>query len=89
MSAARAEFMDSFNLQMIAAMQFFFLGVLSNPEVLKKAQAEVDRVLPAGTLPDIADEASLPYVTAIVRECFRWKVVTPFGWCRQVMFEKG
>ncbi|KAJ6467947.1 cytochrome P450 [Mycena vitilis] len=62
-----------------AALGTFVLAMLANPEAQRKGQAEVDLVIGAGNLPDFADEGSLPYVAAIVKEVLRWKVVTPIG----------
>ena len=42
-----------------------------NPDVQKKAQAEVDRVIGADRLPDFSDEPALPYVTALLKEVLR------------------
>ena len=55
------------------------LGLLEHPEVLKKAQEELDRVVKPGHLPDFDDEDSLPYITAIVKETLRWRDVVPIG----------
>ena len=41
------------------------------PEVQKKAQEELDRVL-EGRLPEHSDIVSLPYLSALVREVFRY-----------------
>jgi cytochrome P450 len=49
---------------------------------MKKAQAELDRVIKAGHLPEIDDRSSLPYVTAIAKETLRWREVAPIGNCR-------
>lgn len=49
------------------------------PEIQKKAQAELDRVLGPNALPDFGDEDSLPYITAIVKETLRWNTVTPMA----------
>jgi cytochrome P450 len=48
----------------------FFLVMCRYPEVQKKAQAELDRVL-GGRLPEHSDFASLPYLTALVQELYR------------------
>lgn len=48
------------------------------PDVQKKAQAELDKVL-GGRLPDFNDRPSLPYVNAIVKESMRWQPVGPLG----------
>jgi cytochrome P450 len=47
------------------------LAMVQNPEVQKKAQQELDLVL-NGRLPDHDDFGSLPYVTAVVVEGYRW-----------------
>ncbi|KAJ7113937.1 cytochrome P450 [Mycena epipterygia] len=60
----------------VSALGTFILGMLVNPEAQKKAQAELDSVIGQGQLPDFTDEASLPYVSAIVKEVLRWKNVT-------------
>jgi len=48
------------------------------PEVQKKAQAELDEVL-NGRLPEHSDLPSLPYLSALVKEIYRWKPVIPLG----------
>jgi len=48
------------------------------PEVQKKAQAELDEVL-SGRLPEHSDLPSLPYLSALVKEIYRWQPVTPLG----------
>ena len=44
------------------------------PEVQKEAQAELDKVLD-GRLPEHNDIASLPYLSALVKEVFRYAAV--------------
>ncbi|KAI0651028.1 cytochrome P450 [Trametes meyenii] len=66
-------------LQTVSAIGSFFLAMLLYPEVQRKAQAEVDRVVGKGRLPDFSDEPSLPYVSALVREVLRWRPVTPLA----------
>jgi hypothetical protein len=63
----------------VSALGTFILGMLMNPEAQQKAQAELDSVVGVGHLPDFADEAALPYVSAIVKETLRWRNVTPIG----------
>ncbi|KAF9476783.1 cytochrome P450 [Pholiota conissans] len=55
------------------------LGLLKRPDVVAKAQEELDRVLQPGHLPDFNDQESLPYVTAIVKEALRWREVAPIA----------
>ncbi|KAK6985037.1 cytochrome P450 [Favolaschia claudopus] len=61
----------------VASLGTFVLGMLLNPEVQKKAQAELDAVLGPGQLPDFVDDDSLPYVSAIVKETLRWRPAVP------------
>lgn len=42
-----------------------------HPEVFKKAQAEVDRVLGRSRLPDFDDRESLPYLACVINEVLR------------------
>ena len=49
------------------------------PEVQKRAQAELDTIVGTGRLPTLDDEKSLPYISALIKECLRWKSVTPLG----------
>ena len=49
------------------------------PDVQRKAQAELDRVVGLGHLPDFSDRNELPYMNALVKELHRWHVATPFG----------
>ncbi|KAJ7836430.1 cytochrome P450, partial [Mycena leptocephala] len=63
----------------VSALGTFILGMLMNPEAQKKAQAEIDSVVGVGHLPGFADEALLPYVSAIVKEALRWRNVTPMA----------
>jgi cytochrome P450 len=49
------------------------------PEVQRKAQEEIDRVLGAGRLPKMTDRANLPYIEAVVKETLRWHPVAPMG----------
>jgi cytochrome P450 len=49
------------------------------PDVQKKAQEEIDRVIGADRLPTTDDRSALPYVEAIVKEVLRWHPVAPMG----------
>ena len=65
------------------------------PEVLKRAQEELDRVVGKDTLPSFEDQENLPYINAIFLECLRygwifiiayhtltsksWEIVLPLG----------
>lgn len=49
------------------------------PEVQRKAQDEIERVLGRGRLPKMTDRAHLPYVNAIAKEVLRWHPVAPMA----------
>jgi cytochrome P450 len=63
----------------VSALGTFILGLLSNPEVQQKAQAEVDSVTGGKRLPTFDDEAAMPYISAIVQETLRWQNIGPIG----------
>ncbi|KAK0440601.1 cytochrome P450 [Armillaria borealis] len=63
----------------VSVLCTFMLAMLANPEAQRKAQEEIDAVLGSGELPRFADEVSLPFVSAVVKEVLRWKNVTPMG----------
>ncbi|KZP23292.1 cytochrome P450 [Athelia psychrophila] len=63
----------------ISTLTTFVLAMMKHPEVQKKAQLELDSVLGLCQLPSPGEEASLPYISAIVKECLRWEVVTPIA----------
>jgi cytochrome P450 len=63
----------------VAAVISYFLAMLVYPDVQAKAQAEIDRVVGTDRLPEMSDEPHLPYVQAIVNECYRWLPVLPLG----------
>jgi cytochrome P450 len=50
-----------------------------HPEVLMKAQEELDRIVGRDRLPAIVDRPRLPYIEAVVKETLRWNNVVPMG----------
>jgi len=79
---SRPLFMHTLMKQTVATLTAFIVAVLLNPEAQKKAQQEIDSVIGHDRLPDFDDEGSLPYVTALVMESFRWRDVGPMSkWC--------
>ena len=46
--------------------------MLVHPEVQRKAQDEIDRVVGVGRLPDFSDRDSLPYLDCVIQECRRY-----------------
>lgn len=49
-----------------------------HPDVFKKAQAELDRVVGHDRLPDLHDRASLPYLDCVIKEVYR-RVPSPIS----------
>ncbi|KAK7683860.1 hypothetical protein QCA50_013238 [Cerrena zonata] len=68
-----------------AALAVFTLAMILYPDVLKKAQAEVDSVVGRDRLPTFADRDQLPYIRALVKEVLRWKPITPLGLARRAV----
>jgi len=58
----------------VSAISTFFLMMTCYPEIQDKAQAELDRVVGKGQLPDYSDEAALPYISALVKETLRYDI---------------
>ncbi|KLO17678.1 cytochrome P450 [Schizopora paradoxa] len=63
----------------VASTLAFILAIVNYPEVQRKAQAEIDRVVGTDRLPTFQDRESLPYVMAICKETLRWHTVVPEG----------
>lgn len=55
------------------------LGLVTHPNVLKAAQAELDSVIGTDRAPTFADESSLPYIRALCKETLRWRPVAVLG----------
>jgi cytochrome P450 len=47
------------------------------PHVLQKAQRVVDEIVGRERLPNFDDLGEMPYITAMIREAFRWRTVAP------------
>ncbi|KAL8874028.1 MAG: hypothetical protein Q9174_000594 [Haloplaca sp. 1 TL-2023] len=63
----------------VAIMQSVILAFLMFPEVVQKAQDELDRVVGNNRLPSFDDRKDLPYIDGIVKEAWRWNPVGPMG----------
>ncbi|KAJ8131439.1 hypothetical protein O1611_g2188 [Lasiodiplodia mahajangana] len=57
----------------------FFFSMVQFPEVQRKAQEEIDRVIGTSRLPAFSDRESLPYIDAVVTEAWRWHTVVPMS----------
>ncbi|POY72210.1 hypothetical protein BMF94_4716 [Rhodotorula taiwanensis] len=57
----------------------FIMTMVTHPEIQKKAQEELDRVVGRDRLPNFADQPDLVYIGAIVREMMRWRTIIAGG----------
>ncbi|KZT69355.1 cytochrome P450 [Daedalea quercina L-15889] len=57
----------------------FILLMVLHPDILEKAQMEVDKEVGDSRLPDINDRPALPYLEAVLKETYRWLVPVPLG----------
>lgn len=57
----------------------FVLAMLHYPEVMHKAQNELDAVVGRERAPTFKDKAHLPYIRAVIREILRWRPIAPLG----------
>ncbi|TFY56487.1 hypothetical protein EVJ58_g7612 [Rhodofomes roseus] len=57
----------------------FILMMVVHPEVLQKAQREVDSVVGDSRLPNFSDRPALPYLEAVLKEVYRWLAPVPLG----------
>ncbi|KAI3539469.1 hypothetical protein CSPX01_08915 [Colletotrichum filicis] len=62
-----------------AMLYSIFAALVVYPEVQKRAQDEIDRVVGDSRLPSFSDKDSLPYVHAIAQEALRWHTLAPMG----------
>jgi hypothetical protein len=63
----------------VSAVASFFLAAVVYPEFQRRAHEELDRVVGRERLPEFADKTELPYMEAVMRECFRWLPALPTG----------
>ncbi|RFU27833.1 hypothetical protein B7463_g8500, partial [Scytalidium lignicola] len=59
------------------ALEVFTLAMVLYPDVMRKAQKEIDSVLQG--FPSYADKDKLPYIDAVVKEVLRWRPVSAGG----------
>ncbi|KAH7408956.1 cytochrome P450 [Cadophora sp. MPI-SDFR-AT-0126] len=61
------------------SLHYFFKAALLNPEFVKNAQEELDRVVGPDRLPGFEDRPNLPYIKALTQEVHRWSSVSPLS----------
>ena len=59
------------NSQSVYTFITFICAMIKHPDIQRRAQAELDRVIKPGHLPTMEDEESLPYMNAILKEVLR------------------
>lgn len=68
------------SIQTVCALESFFVAMCLHPEVQRKGQMELDKLIAVThALPTFADRPRLHYINAIVEECLRWQIVAPLG----------
>ncbi|EMC98771.1 hypothetical protein BAUCODRAFT_120072 [Baudoinia panamericana UAMH 10762] len=81
-----------------AVLASFVLAMILHPAIRKKAQAEIDAVIPEDRLPDDTDYDRLPYIMSIIKETQRWRPIVGVGvphqlsedlWVEGKMLPKG
>lgn len=63
----------------VSTLMTFVIAMIKFPEVQRKAQEEIDRVVGSGRLPGYEDRDNLPYTDAISKEALRFFPVIPIG----------
>ncbi|EJD42060.1 cytochrome P450 [Auricularia subglabra TFB-10046 SS5] len=73
----------------LSTIKSFFLAMVRNPDIQRKAQEELDRVLPSERLPTLTerDRSNLPYIEAVLRETYRKYPPVPLGLPHKLMEE--
>lgn len=59
--------------QTLTALRTFVMAMILNPDVYKKAQAEIDRVIGEERLLDFDDREKLPYMDCVMQEVLRYE----------------
>jgi len=61
-----------------AMLQSIVFSLLLHPEVMRRAQAELDDVVDDRP-PTFSDKDNLPYILAVIKEVSRWRPTAPAG----------
>ena len=65
-------------LQTIGLLRTFVLAIVTHPDVARKAQEEIDRVVGNERLPELKDRYNMPYISSILKETYRWDLTSSF-----------
>ncbi|KDQ12026.1 hypothetical protein BOTBODRAFT_34885 [Botryobasidium botryosum FD-172 SS1] len=69
----------------VSTLMAFMFAMVLHPEVVKKAQAELDSVVGNKRLPESQDCDKLPYLDAVIKEVMRYVPVLPLGLPHRLM----
>ncbi|KLO17594.1 cytochrome P450 [Schizopora paradoxa] len=69
----------------VACFSTFALAMAMYPDVQRRAQEELDRVVGSSRMPTFEDRERLPYIDAILKEALRWQPPVPLGVPHRVM----
>ncbi|KAJ3563358.1 hypothetical protein NP233_g8993 [Leucocoprinus birnbaumii] len=67
-----------------ASVSNFLIAMIHYPQIMRKAQAQIDAVVGRDRIPTFADRPHLPYIRALVKELLRWRPAGPMGIPRRV-----
>ncbi|TCD64419.1 hypothetical protein EIP91_004100 [Steccherinum ochraceum] len=70
-----------------SSCEAFLVAMAMYPDIQRKAQAELDRIVGPDRLPEFDDLPHMPYLRAVVMETGRWMPVVPFGLPHRVIQE--
>lgn len=58
-------------------MIVFFLAMILYPDVMQRAQSQIDTVVGRDRFPTFDDMEKLPYIVALIHEALRWRPPLP------------
>ncbi|CAL1706613.1 unnamed protein product [Somion occarium] len=62
-----------------AYLRFFIACITTAPDVLGRAQAEIDHIVGPDKLPELDDLENLPYLRAVINEVHRFRPIAPIA----------
>ncbi|KAJ3011616.1 hypothetical protein NUW54_g2117 [Trametes sanguinea] len=71
----------------VITLSILFLALCHHPEVLQKAQKQLDEVVGTDRLPTFQDRSRLPYIDCLLKEVLRWGTPVPLTPVHRLMQE--
>ncbi|OSD03114.1 cytochrome P450 [Trametes coccinea BRFM310] len=71
----------------VITLSILFLALCHHPEVLQKAQKQLDEVVGPDRLPTFQDRSRLPYIDCLLKEVLRWGTPVPLTPVHRLMQE--